>query len=105
MPRKTIRDNLPQAFIKTGNNKCRVILDCVEVFTERRKSLDCQAATWSFYKHRNTIKFLIGISPSSFITFLSSCYGGQTIDTFNTKDSDFYDLLVIMKYNNEITIK
>ena len=45
LPREAIRDNLPEAFIKTGNNKCRVILDCAEVFIERPKSLDCQAAT------------------------------------------------------------
>ena len=80
LPREAIRDNLPEAFIKTGNNKCRVILDCAEVFIERPKSLDCQAATWSDYKHHNTIKFLVGISPSGFITFLSSCYGGRASD-------------------------
>ena len=74
--RKAIRDNLPEAFIKIGNNKSRVILDCAEVFIERPKPLDCQAATWSDYKHHNIIKFLVGISPSSIITFLSPCYGG-----------------------------
>ena len=93
MPREAIRDNLPEAFIKTGNNKCRVILDCAEVFIERPKSLDCQPATWSDYKHHNTIKFLVSISPSGFITFLSSCYGGGASDKFIAKDSDFYDLL------------
>ena len=55
LSREAIRDNLPEAFIKTGNNKCQVILDCAEVFTERPKSLDCQAAIWSDYKHHNTI--------------------------------------------------
>ena len=84
---------MSEAFIKTGNNKCRVILDCTEVFTERPKPLDFQAATWSVYKHHNTIKFLVSILPSDFITFLSSCYGGQASDKFITKDSGFYDLL------------
>ena len=56
-------------------------------------TLDCQAATWSDYKHHNTIKVLVGISLSSFITFLSSCYGGWASDKFITKDSRFYDLL------------
>ena len=45
LPREAIQDNLPEAFIKTENNKCRVILDCAEVFIERPKPLDCQAAT------------------------------------------------------------
>ena len=93
LPRKAIRDNLPEAFIKTDNNKCRAILDSAEVFIERPKPLDCQAATWSDYKHHHTIKFLVGISPSVFITFLSSCYGGRASDKFITKDSGFYDLL------------
>ena len=76
LPREAIQDNLPEAFIKIGNNKCRTILDWAEVFIERPKSLDCQAATWSDYKHHNTIKFLVGISPSGFISFLSLGYGG-----------------------------
>ena len=59
LPREVIRDNLPKAFIKTGDNKCRVILDCAEVFIERPKSLDCQTAIWSDYKHHNTIRFLV----------------------------------------------
>ena len=28
LPRGAVRDNLPEAIIKTENNKCRVILDC-----------------------------------------------------------------------------
>ena len=93
LPLETIRDNLRETFIKTGNNKCRVILDGAEAFVERPKSLDCQAATWSDYKHHNTINFLVDISPSGFITFSSSCYGGRASDRFITKDSGFYDLL------------
>ena len=91
--RVAIRDNLPEAFIKTGNSKCSVILDCAEVFIERPKPLDCQAANWFYCKHHNTIKFLVHISPSGFITFLSSWYGGRASDKFFTKDSCFYDLL------------
>ena len=35
LPPDAIGDNLPEAFIKTGNNKSRVILDCAEFFIER----------------------------------------------------------------------
>ena len=90
MPREAIPD---EAFIKTGNNKWRVILDHAEVFIERPKPVGFQAPTWSDYKHDNTMKFLVGISPLNFIIFLSSCYGGRTSDKFITKDSGFYDLL------------
>ena len=93
LPRENIRDNLPESFVKKGHSKCRVILDCSEVFIERPKSLKSQAKTWSDYKHHNTIKFLIGIAPNGFITFLSSCYGDRSSDKFITNDSGFYDLL------------
>ena len=68
-----LQPGLLELFIKTRNNKCRVVLDRAEVFIERPKSFDCQVATWSDYKHHHTIKFLVGISPSGFVTFLSSC--------------------------------
>ena len=71
----------------------RRIIDCAKVFVERPKSLLIQAQTWSDYKHHNTFKFLIGISPTGFITFISSCYGGRTTDKFICSDSGFYDLL------------
>ena len=32
------------------------ITDCSEVFTEIPKNLELQSATWSEYKHHNTIK-------------------------------------------------
>jgi hypothetical protein len=93
LPREAIRDNLPECFKKSGHYKCRVILDCAEVFIERPKGLDNQAATWSDYKHHNTLKFLVGISPSGYITFLSDCYGGRASDKFITNDSNFFEAL------------
>ena len=39
------------------------------------------------------MKFLIGIAPSGFITFISDCYGGRTTDRFICNDSNFYNLL------------
>ena len=71
LPREAIPDNSSEAFVKTGNNKSRVILDCAEVLIERPKPMDCQAGTWSDYKQYNTIKTLAGISPSGFLTFSS----------------------------------
>ena len=91
--RESIRDNLPEVFIKSGHVKCHVIIDCAEVFIEQPKSLTNQAATWSDYKHHNTMKFLVGITPSGFISFLSDCYGGRASDKFITADSGLYDLL------------
>ena len=79
--------------MKTGHQKCRVSIDCTKVFIERPKSLLNQASTWSDYEHHNTIKFLVGITPSGYISFLSDCYGGRSSDKFITSDSGLYDLL------------
>ena len=63
------------------------------MFIERSKSLDNQAYTWSDYKHHNTIKILLGISPNSFNTFSLDCYGGRASDKDITKKSSFNDLV------------
>ena len=72
--KESIREHWPEIFLKSGYGKCRVIIDWAEVFVERPKSLSAQAATWSEYKHHNTLKYLVGITPTGFISFLSSCY-------------------------------
>ena len=92
-PKESAREHLPEIFIMSGYGKCCVIIDCAEVFIERPKSLSAHAATWSDYKHHNTCKFLVGITPTGFISFLSSCYGGRASVKIITRDSGFYDLL------------
>ena len=93
LPKESIMDHMPEMFLNNGYGKVRCILDCSEMTIERSKSLDAQAVSWSDYKHRNSIKFLIGISPCGYISFLSDCCGGRASDKFIVKDSGFYDLL------------
>lgn len=57
-----------------------VILDCTEFHTVRPGNLTTQAATYSTYKHNNTIKVLIGITPAGLISFVSNVYGGCVSD-------------------------
>ena len=80
-------------FIKAGYKKCCVKLDFAEAFIERPNSLINQTCTWSEYKHCNTIRFLVGISPTGYITFLLDSYSGRATDRYIVKDSGFYDLL------------
>lgn len=93
LPKEAIMENMPKVYKKAGHSNLRVVIDCAEVFIERPKSLESQAATWSDYKSHNTIKFLIGISPAGFITFISDAYGGRASDKFICSDSGFYDCL------------
>ena len=43
---------------------CVCIIDCSEIFIERPKNLIARAQTRSNYKHNNTSKYLIGITPA-----------------------------------------
>ena len=69
------------------------IIDCSEVFIETPKDLALQSATWSEYKHHNTIKFLVAVAPNSTIIFLSKFYTGRISDKKLTLDSKFLDLV------------
>ena len=69
--RGVLRRNLPHSFKKKIRDAV-CIIDCSEIFIERPRNLTARAQTLSNYKHNNTDKFLIGISPSGVVSFLST---------------------------------
>ena len=74
--------------------KVTVIIDCFEVFIEKPSNLLARAQTFSNYKHHNTIKILIGITPQGSISFVSESWGGCTSDKIFTENCRFLDKLV-----------
>ena len=60
---ESLQKTMPICFQKSFGKKVAVIIDCFEVFMERPSNLKARATTWSNYKHRNTTKVLIGITP------------------------------------------
>ena len=56
----------------------RVIIDCSELFIETPSSFRSQGATYSSYKHHNTAKGLVGISPLGAVAFVSDLYSGRS---------------------------
>ena len=90
--KNTILKNMPKLF-RSKYKRCRVIIDCSEIFIQRPTNLDARAQTWSNYKHHNTMKFLIGITPYGSVSFLSKCCGGRISDKEITERSGFYDKL------------
>nr|CAH7716057.1 unnamed protein product [Callosobruchus chinensis] len=69
---------MPTCFNNFTN--CCVILDCTEIYCIQPKNMEKQRATYSSYKHRNTLKALIGVAPNGVITFASDLYPGPVSD-------------------------
>ncbi|KAF2905848.1 hypothetical protein ILUMI_00330 [Ignelater luminosus] len=58
---------------------CRIIIDFTEVFAAvPRQSTKTQGLTYSSYKHRNTLKRLMGVAPNGVVTYVSDLYPGST---------------------------
>ena len=70
---------MPETFKRPYPNT-RIILDTTEFTIERPSFLLSQSGTFSVYKNRNTVKVLIGITPSGVISFVSDCYEGSISD-------------------------
>ena len=87
--REALRRNLPSSFKKFKS--CVCIIDCTEVFIERPFNLNAKTKIFSNYKSRNTIKHLVGITPSGAVSFLSAGWGGTASDKKITPNSVFLD--------------
>ena len=77
--RDALQKTMPMCF-KRYCNRCVVIIDCFELFVDRPLNPLARAETYSSYKHHNTVKFLIGITPQGTVSFISDGWGGRVSD-------------------------
>ena len=68
----TLQDIMPVVFRKHFSD-----VRCNRIFIQRPVSFQAQTATYSNYMKHNTVKILIGISPSGVITFISKTWIGR----------------------------
>lgn len=79
----------------------RVIIDATECPIRKPHLPTTQQITFSSYKNRNTIKFLVGLAPSGLISYISPCYGGSASDRQIIERSQ---ILNRFNYNDEIMV-
>ena len=87
-----IMKTMPNSFKETYPTT-RVIIDCTEIYIEKPSSVRSQAATYSNYKHYNTAKGLIGITPAGAVSYVSDLFTGRTSDKKATSECGIYQLL------------
>ena len=61
--RESLQRTMPFCFRAHYGLKVTAIIDCFELFIEKPSNLMARACTWSQYKHYNTAKYLIAVTP------------------------------------------
>ena len=90
------KKTLPMDFRKNCPN-CVVIIDCFEVFIDRLSDLLARAQTYPSYKHHNTVKILIGITPQDSVSFISDGWGGRVSDKHITENSNLLNNIIYLE--------
>ena len=93
--RENVRKTMPECFRAEFGEKVAVVIDCFEVFIERPSILFTQSCTWSNYKHHNTVKLLIGITPQGVVSFISEAWGVRVSDKYLTEHCGVLDKLLL----------
>jgi len=85
--------HLPSEFEKNYENT-RMVIDCTEISAARPSLIKRQNELFSPYKHRITLKGLVGIAPHGVVTFASKLYPGRTSDKEIVAHSGILDIFV-----------
>ena len=85
--RQDLPKPLPRAFRNKLLRNTRIVIDCTEIQIEGSSNFNQQGNMYSNYKHRQTAKILIGVTPAGAASFVSDAYEGSISDREITKKS------------------
>lgn len=92
-PLSVLKVAMPMCFRRHFPNTVSII-DCFETQIQIPNNHNDQAATYSRYKSRNTVKYLISATPHGTINFISKGYAGRSSDRYIVKDSGYIEKLL-----------
>ena len=92
--RESIRRTMPFCFKPHYGLRVTSIIDCFELFIEKPSDLLAKSCTWSQYKHYNTAKYLISITPQGIISYISNGWGGRVSDKHIVEHSGYLNKLL-----------
>ena len=79
--RESLQKTMPECFRASFGTKVAVIIDFWKSLSSVRLTFKQEhLATWSSYKHHNTVKILLGIAPQGVVSFVSEPWGGRVSD-------------------------
>lgn len=90
--REHVNENMPKCF-RESYPSTRCIIDATEIYIQQPSSPLAQQLTFSSYKNHNTLKAIVGITPSGAVCFASKLFGGCISDKELTKQCGILDLL------------
>ncbi|XP_031573596.1 uncharacterized protein LOC116307468 [Actinia tenebrosa] len=97
--RETLRRFLPRVFKTMKNARCTV--DCTEFRIQTSRNFAQQGNTYSQYKHSNTFKCLIAVTPNGGACFVSDLFEGDINDVQIFEESGIlkhinpYDVILV----------